>query len=86
MERTRKHKKKKSGVLGLIYISVLVCTQFVHWGLDRSCSKIKFRTVFISFKDKQMGLIFYSFNPLEFSSLYALHFESYTAKQCQPQL
>ena len=33
-----------------------------------------------------MGLIFYSFNPLEFSSLYALHFESYTAKQCQPQL
>lgn len=84
MERARKN--KKSGVLGLIYISVLVCTQFVHRGLDPSCSKIKFRTVLVSFKDKQMGLIFYNFNPLELSSLYALHFESYIAKQGRPQL
>lgn len=50
MERARKH--KKSGVLGLVYISVLVCTQFVHEGLDPSCSKIKFRTILVSFNDR----------------------------------
>lgn len=33
-----------------------------------------------------MGLIFYSFSPLELSSLYALHFESYIAKQHRPHL